>query len=353
MLREIERIIDDSCFVGGDTIIEFEDTFKNLCDANYCIACGNGTDALTIAIRCMDVKIGDEIIIPSHTWISTAEAVTMCGAKVRFCDTDSRRFTIDPYTLENIINEKTVGIIPVHLFGQSAEMDKIMSIAKKNKLWVIEDCAQAHLTKFREKYVGNFGVMGTFSFYPGKNLGAIGDAGAIVTNDREYALKARRIRNHGGIKRNEHILEGTNSRMDTIQASVLQVKTRYLKEWTQRRKVIAERYLDGINPMGQVELPYVDRLSVHTWHQFTIKTKKRDSIKTILEEKGIETRIVYPKMLSNLDVYKNKGYTEQFCEICEGYESEILSLPIYPEMYDEEVEYVIKSVNCAIEEISQ
>ena len=326
----IRDVIEKSLFVRGPYVEKFENDFARIIGANNCISVGNGTDALYIAMKAIGLEAGDEVIVPAHSWISTSETVTQANGKVVFCDTDKSTFTIDPLEIEKKITSRTVGIIPVHLFGQSADMERINQIAKKHKLWIIEDCAQAHLAHYKEKKVGMFGDMATFSFYPGKNLGAMGDAGAIVTNNNSLADKAAMYARHGGLKKGEHNIEGINSRMDGIQAAILSVKLPYLEKWTAERRKIANYYNDQLKFLKDLDLPKTAQDREHVWHLYVVKTEHRDKLAKHLLNNGIQTLINYPVALPFLPAYENYNYGSQ--DFPNAYENQlkILSLPIYP-----------------------
>ena len=240
--KSIKDVLMKTSFIGGENILQFETNFKKYIGVNHCISCANGTDSIEILLRTLEVKKGDEVIVPAISWISTSEAVTSVGAKPVFVDVHPDYYTIDLKKIESVITNKTKAIIPVHLYGQPVEMPKLMAIAKEHNLKVIEDCAQAHGAEFNKKKIGSFGDCASFSFYPGKNLGAFGDAGAMLTNDSKLAEKARLIANHGQKEKHNHIIEGRNSRMDSIHAAVLNVKLNYLNNWTNKRIEIAENY---------------------------------------------------------------------------------------------------------------
>ena len=240
--KSIKEVLVNTSFIGGEIVTEFETNFKKYIGVNYCISCANGTDSIEILLKALDIGKGDEVIVPAISWISTSEAVSSVGGKPVFVDIDPDYYTIDLNKIEKVITNKTKAIIPVHLYGQPVDMIKLMAIAKKHNLKVIEDCAQAHGAEFKSKKIGSFGDCASFSFYPGKNLGAYGDAGAMVTNDSKVAEKARMIANHGQKEKHKHIIEGRNSRMDSIHAAVLNVKLKYLDSWTSRRIEIALKY---------------------------------------------------------------------------------------------------------------
>ena len=341
----IKNVISTSSFIRGKYVDLFEEKFQEYFEVPYCISCANGTDALFIAMKSLDIKQSDEVIVPAHSWISTSETVTQAGGKVVFCDVDPDTFTIDPRKIQEKITSKTVGIIPVHLFGQPADMENIMQIADKNKLWVIEDCAQAHLARYKNKLVGTFGDIGTFSFYPGKNLGAMGDAGALVTNSEELQTKIKMYARHGGLKKGQHIIEGINSRMDGIQAAILTVKLKYIEEWTDKRILNASLYKKLINENSDLILPKVSDYAKHVWHLFVIKSSKRDELAKFLLERGIKTIINYPISLPFLEAYKYLNHSEKDFENAFKNQSLILSIPNFPELSKEEIEYIANSIN--------
>lgn len=337
----ISEVIKKSAFIRGSFVEKFEEEFAQTMQAKYCVSCANGTDSLYIAMRALGIKPGDEVIVPAHTWISSSETVTQAGGKVIFCDTDIDTFTINPAQIESKITSKTVGIIPVHLFGQPADMDPIMEIAKKNNLWVLEDCAQAHLAKYKGQQVGTFGNVASFSFYPGKNLGAMGDAGAATTNDQNLARQMAMIARHGGLTKGEHLIEGVNSRMDGIQAAILSVKLPYLQSWTKRRQEIAEIYDESLSKVEGITTPFKAGYSEHVYHLYVIKTKNRDEMQSYLHQNGIQTMINYPVALPFLPAYKKLGCSEVDLENVFNNQSQILSIPIFPEMQEKQLEKVV------------
>src|ERR1700720_2231575 len=255
----IAAVISDNAFIRGPYVDAFERKFASAADIKHCVSCANGTDALYLAMAALNVRPGDEVITTAHSWISTSAMITHSGAAVVFCDTDGATFTIDPAAIEAAITARTVGIIPVHLYGQPADMDAIMAIARRHGLWVIEDCAQAHLASIGGRQVGSFGDVATFSFYPGKNLGAMGDAGAVTTADEALARRMALFARHGGLKKGDHLLEGVNSRLDGLQAAVLSVKLRRLLDWTRRRQALARRYDELLSGIARVAIPGVAR----------------------------------------------------------------------------------------------
>ena len=340
----INDVIKNSAFIRGPYVDKFEEMFATAMKSKHCISCANGTDALYIAMNALGVENGQEIIAPAHSWISTTETITQAGGRVVFCDTELDSFNIDTEMIESKITEKTVGIVPVHLYGQAANMTKIMEIAKKHNLWVLEDCAQAHYAKHNNKMVGTFGDIATFSFYPGKNLGAMGDAGAIITNNTELSNKMTMFARHGGLKKGDHVIEGINSRMDGIQAAILSVKLPYLKKWTQLRQNRAERYSELLANCPDITIPKVLDNNEHVWHLYVIKNNFREDLSKFLFDKGISTVINYPVALPFLPAYKYlKHHIEDFPNAFKN-QSRILSIPIYPELTDRQIDYVVDSI---------
>lgn len=337
----IESVIGRSAFVRGPDVDAFEVAFAKLIGARHCVSCANGTDSLYIALKALGVKEGDEVIVPAHTWISSSETVTQAGGRVIFCDTNDLDYTIDVDAIESKITSKTVGIIPVHLFGHPADMDPIMLLAKKFGLWVIEDCAQAHLAKYKNKYVGSFGDVASYSFYPGKNLGAMGDAGALTTNNEQLALTMAMFARHGGLEKGSHLIEGVNSRMDGIQAAILNVKLKYLEEWTARRKSIASIYLNELTGLSEVALPHVNSNSEHVWHLFVMRHEQRDELKAFLSKNHVSTAINYPVALPFLPAYKYKNHQPSDFPNAFRNQSRILSIPLCPELKEDEQALVI------------
>jgi dTDP-4-amino-4,6-dideoxygalactose transaminase len=341
----IERTIKNSAFVRGLEVETFEENFAQLMGIENCVSCANGTDALYIAMHALGVKSGDEVIVPAHSWISTSATVTQAGGRVVFCDTRDSDFTIDVDAIEEKISNKTVGIIPVHLYGHPAQMDAVMRIAKKHNLWVVEDCAQAHLACFDGIKVGQFGDAATFSFYPGKNLGAMGDAGALVTSDPQIARRAARFARHGGLIKGTHELEGINSRLDGLQAAILNVKLPHLVDWTRKRRQLAKVYLEELKALDRFLSPQIDKRASHVWHLFVIRTERRDELKKFLLKNGVQTVINYPVALPFLEAYKYQKNSKQDFPNAIRHQNEILSLPIYPDMTEQMVKYVTKKLS--------
>ena len=340
--KAIFDVIEDSAFVGGKFVEEFENNFAHYLGVKHAIGVGNGTDALEVALWTLDLPKGSEVLVPANTFIATAEAVSRNGLKVRFVDCN-KYYQINVKSIEEHINENTSAIIAVHLYGHPANMKKILEIAKKHNLKVIEDCAQAHGAMIENKKVGTFGDIATFSFYPGKNLGAYGDAGAVVTNNDILAEKIKKYINHGRSEKYFHEFEGRNTRLDGIQAAILNVKLKYLDRWLEIRNEIAKKYLNEIkNP--KIKLPKVIENIYHAWHLFVIQVKKRDELKKYLEKKGIQIGIHYPIALPKLKAYE---YLKQDCSNFKACKEDkyLISLPIGEHLEEREIEYIIKTLN--------
>jgi dTDP-4-amino-4,6-dideoxygalactose transaminase len=339
----IAKVIAESAYIRGRQVDAFEQAWAKTLGVQRCVSCANGTDAIYVALRALGLRHGDEVITSAHSWISTSETITQAGGRVVFCDTDVDTFTIDPLDIERKITPATVGIIPVHLYGQPADMEVIMAIAKKHNLWVIEDCAQAHLARYHGELVGTFGNVATFSFYPGKNLGAYGDAGCVVTNDDRLADWMATFARHGG--KGDHVMEGINSRMDGLQAAILNAKLPYLPAWTAARRDVAARYDDLLGDVGDVITPKAARGRDHVYHLYVVRTENRDALRKHLSEAGISTVLNYPKALPFYPAYSYLGHVPRDFPVACFNQSRILSLPIYPEMGAEMIDYVVKCID--------
>ena len=338
----IASVIRESSFIRGRHVDEFEKSYASVMDVRHCVSCGDGTDAIYIALRALGVKAGDEVITTAHTWIASAETVTQAGGSVVFCDTEDRYFTIDPADVERKITPRTRGIIVVHLFGQTADMDPLLEIAKRHGLWIIEDCAQAHLARYKRRIAGTMGDVGTFSFYPGKNLGAMGDAGCLITNRDDIAGYSTLFARHGG--KGDHLIEGINSRLDGLQAAILNVKLKRLEQWTKARQLLASKYDEGLRGVAGIELPETRPGSEHVFHQYVVKTKKRDALKEFLASREIPTLINYQKALPFYPAYAHLGHTSDDFPVAYGNQFEIHSLPIYPELKSDEQTSVVTAI---------
>ena len=337
----IAAVIRDSAFIRGPYVEAFEVAFATAVSARHCISCANGTDALYIAMTALGVKPGDEVITTAHSWISTSAMITHAGGKVVFCDTDADTFTIDPAAIESAISPRTVGIVPVHLYGQPADMDAIMAIARRHKLWVVEDCAQAHLAQFRGQLVGTFGNAATYSFYPGKNLGAMGDAGAIVTGDADIAERMAMLARHGGLTKHQHRIEGINSRLDGMQAAILSAKLAHLARWTEARQAAAAVYDAGLKQIEDVTVPSVATDRTHVYHLYTIQHAQRDRLAAHLAANGVQTAVNYPVALPFLEAYRRLGHRADQFPNAHRHQSRILSLPMFAEVTPHQQKTVI------------
>lgn len=342
--QAFERVFERSWYIEGNEDADFEKAFAEYCSVRYCVGTGNGLDALMLALKALNIKEGDEVIVPSNTYIATALAVTYVGAKPVFVEPDIRTFNIDPSKIEEKITDRTKVIMPVHLYGQPCEMDSILSIAKKYDLFVIEDCAQAHGAVYRDKKVGTFGDAAGFSFYPGKNLGALGDAGAIVSNNKEIADKVRALGNYGSDYKYHHIYKGNNSRLDEMQAAFLKVKLPYLDKMNEERRRVANRYLTEISNKNII-LPYVINDIVPVWHVFAIRCSRRDELERFLNERGIGTNKHYPIPIHMQKCYQELEIKQGDLPVAEEISATELSLPMYYGMTNEQIQYVIECIN--------
>lgn len=339
-----ERVYDASWYISGEEGKKFEQAFAAFCGTGYCVGCGNGLDALTLSLRALRIGKGDEVLVPSNTYIATALAVTYVGAKPVFVEPDIRTYNIDVNRIEEKLTPRTKAIIPVHLYGQPAEMEEILAIAKKAGLMVIEDCAQAHGAAYRGQAVGSFGEAAGFSFYPGKNLGALGDAGAVVTNDEEVAMKVRALGNYGSDYKYYHIYQGYNSRLDEIQAAFLRVKLVHLERMNEERRRIAERYRSEISN-EQVILPYVINDVKPVWHIFAIRCERRDELADYLSSFGIMTNKHYPIPMHLQKAYEDLKIPEGELPIAEEISKTELSLPMYYGLSNDDISFIIEKIN--------
>ena len=338
------RVYTRSWYIDGIEDEAFEKAFAEYCNSKYCVGVGNGLDALMLALKALGIGVGDEVIVPSNTYIATALAVTYVGATPVFVEPDIRTFNINPTLIEGAITKNTKVIMPVHLYGQPCDMDPIMEIAKKYHLFVVEDCAQAHGATYKGKAIGSFGDAAGFSFYPGKNLGALGDAGATVTNDKELAKKIRFLGNYGSDYKYHHIYQGNNSRLDEMQAAFLSVKLPHLDEINVERRRVAQRYIDNIKN-SEVILPFVPENLTPVWHIFGIRCNRRDELEKFLNEKGIGTNKHYPIPMHLQECYSNLGFKKGDFPIAEEISATELSIPMYYGITDDEIQYVIDAIN--------
>lgn len=342
--KSIENVVESNWFIRGEKVQEFEDAYARYCGTRYCVGCGNGLDALYLLLRAYDIGEGDEVIVPSNTFIATALAVTYTGALPVLVEPDIETYTLDPSLIEAKITKKTKAIMAVHLYGQTADMDEINDIALRYGLIVIEDAAQAHGAVYKGKKAGNLGDAAGFSFYPGKNLGAMGDAGAVTTNDRKIADKVRALANYGSDYKYHHIYAGNNSRLDEIQAAVLLVKLQNLDKWNVYRQKVADQYLKGIKN-NKVFLPGRQKDRKHVWHIFALRIEDRDNFEKYLTSHGVGTTIHYPIPIHLQGAYKSLNTGKGMLPIAEEIADTEISIPMYYGISEEEVNYIIDVVN--------
>jgi dTDP-4-amino-4,6-dideoxygalactose transaminase len=331
-------------YIGGSYVTAFEFQFGKLSGAGHCVATSNGTSSLFLALKALGIGSGDEVITPAFSWISSSETISLCNATPVFVDVHPHTYTLDPDLIESHITPRTKAIIAVHLYGHAADVKRIRRICKKRRLFFIEDCAQAHLTLVNGRPVGTFGDAAAFSFYPTKNLGAYGDAGCVVTNSTRLAAHIRRLANHGALNKDDHLMEGLNSRMDVIQAAFLKAKLPYLKRWNRSRRNHAALYNRLLSGVEEIVLPAEMPGTTHTFHLYVIRTKKRDQLNEYLYKRGIETLIHYPKALTNTPAYAHLDLNRALFPVANALEKEVLSLPIYPELTETQIRYVCRNI---------
>lgn len=335
----LRLVFENSSFAYDDIIYQFEENFARYLNAIHCIACGNCTDALEIILRSMNIGKGDEVLVPANGWLSAAEAVCLVGGKPVFVDNHPDYYNIDPQFIRDKISDRTKAIILIHLYGLPANMDAILQMARTHGLKVIEDCAQAHGAAYQGKKAGSMGDAAAFSFYPTKNLGAYGDAGAIITHDKNIAERCRMIANHGQKARDQHLLLGRNSRMDSIQAAVLQTKLQYLESWNEQRRENAQLYAEILKDTPLI-LPKVPEGATPVFHLFVVRVKNRNQIIQKLKERGIGTGIHYPTPLPLMHVFSHLKSKAGYYPVACAQADELLSLPIYPELTEDQIVYV-------------
>jgi len=340
----IQGVLDSTSFIMGEELERFEEEFALFCNTKYAIGVANGSDALILALRACSITKGDEVITVPNTFIATTEAITHIGGKIAFIDINPKTYTIDVSKIEEKISNKTRAIIPVHLYGQPADLDPIIELAKKYNLKIIEDAAQAHGAEYKGKKVGSIGDVACFSFYPGKNLGAYGDAGMIMTNSEEITQKVKLLRNHGSIKKYEHKIEGYSSRLDNLQAAILRVKLKYLNKWNGMRRKNARKYNELLNNIDGIITPYEADYAKHVYHLYLIRTEDRNQLREKLKSNDIATGIHYPIPLHLQEAYKYLGYKKGDFPITEKASQEILSLPMFAELTDEQIGGIVEIV---------
>lgn len=340
----IQQVLDSSAFVGGPFVERFENEFAGFCGCRYALGVSSGTSALWMTLLSIGVGPGDEVITVPNSFIATAEAISMCGARPVFVDVEEQSYTMNTALLEKAVTPRTKAIIPVHLFGQPADMDPIIGFAERHKLHVIEDACQAHGSMYKGRPVGSMGIAGCFSFYPGKNLGAYGEAGAVVTSDSGLAEKIRMLRDHGQTRKYYHAVIGWNGRMDGIQGALLSVKLKYLPRWNDARRghaALYDRLLAGLNG---IILPREMNYARHVYHIYAVRTKKRDALVSFLAEKGIACLIHYPLPIHLQAAYRSFGLERGSFLISEKCAGELLSLPMYPELAENQIEQVTQEI---------
>jgi dTDP-4-amino-4,6-dideoxygalactose transaminase len=344
----IQEVIDQGAFAGGPFVTRFEADFATYCGCPHAIGVGSGTEALWLSLLALGVGPGDEVITVPNTFMATAEAITYCGARPVFVDVDERTYTMDAAALETAVTPKTKAIIPVHLFGQPADMDPILNFARAHGLFVVEDACQAHGAEYRGRKVGAFGDAACFSFYPGKNLGAFGEAGAVVTCNDELQEKIRTLRDHGQVRKYYHRMIGWNCRMDGIQAAVLRIKLRHLERANQLRRSHAVHYDRALNGIEEIVTPAHAACVCHVYHVYAIRVKERDEIIRLLAEQGIGSGVHYPVPVHLQEAYQGLGYKRGAFPIAERCSAEFVSLPMFPELTPAQVEIVIQGVKEAV-----
>ncbi len=340
ILREIEEVLDNTAYVLGPKVKSFEERFAAAHNVSHCLAVSSGTDGNHLALWALGVGHGDEVIIPANTFIATAWGATLCGATPVFVDCEADSYNIDPSKVEEKITSKTKAIVAVHLYGQSADLDPLREIARRHNIALVEDAAQAHLAEYKGKKIGGLSDICSFSFYPGKNLGAYGEGGAVTTNSDELIEKVKRYREHGSVKKYYHEVLGHNYRMEAIQGAVLGVKMNHIAEWTERRRQVAAKYRELLGDISELTLPVEMPYAKHVYHLYVIQTENRDELQSFLNENGVATGLHYPLPLHMQECFKNLGYKESDFPVTERLASHGLSLPMFPEMTDEQIEYV-------------
>ena len=340
LLKAWEEIIDCTGFVGGPWVNGFETQFASMLGADHCVSVSSGTDALEVALRALNVKSGDEVILPANTFVATAEAVMLVGATPVLVDCTYGTWNIDASLIEEKISNKTVGIIGVHLYGQPCDMDRLKEISSRHDLWLLEDSAQSHFAMYKEKMCGSLGTAAAFSFYPGKNLGATGEGGAVTTSDESLANRIHQIKNHGSSDKYVHEILGNNSRMSSMIAAALSIKLEYILEWTEDRRNNAKTYIKLLSNIEGIELPVVEEWANPVWHLFVIHTKRRDELHSFLKKNGVSTGFHYPVPLHMQKVFEHSGYVEGQFPNAEYNANYCLSLPMYAELSCDDIKHV-------------
>jgi dTDP-4-amino-4,6-dideoxygalactose transaminase len=344
MDEAIHHVLTESRFIGGAAVSRFENQFAARLGMPHCINTGNGTDALFLILKALALPAGSEVMVPAWGCIATAEPVSLAGLKPVFCEVDPHYYTIDPLRVKEKITSKTKAVIAVHLYGQVAPVTELKRICEQYNLFLIEDCAQAHLSEENGSVAGTVGVASAFSFYPTKNLGAYGDAGCVLTRNTQLAERVRRLANHGALQKDDHLMEGTNSRMDALQASVLSVKLNHLEKWNKRRAEIAAQYHNVLMEIDGLILPATRPGTTHAFHIYCVRTPYRDTLRTFLASKGIETSVHYPLGLPFTPAYRHLQHKLSEFPVTSVLQQEVLSLPVFPELTNEEVTTVCTAI---------
>jgi dTDP-4-amino-4,6-dideoxygalactose transaminase len=346
--QAIREVIDSSAFAGGPFVTKFEEEFAAFCESKYAIGLGSGTEALWLTLLALGIGAGDEVITVPSSFMATAEAITYCGATPVFVDIDERTYTMDPTALEAAITKKTKALIPVHLFGQPADMDPIMEIARDNELFVIEDAAQAHGAEYKGGKAGTLGDAGCFSFYPGKNLGAFGEAGAVITNDFDLQEKIRILRDHGQVRKYHHTMIGWNCRMDGIQGAVLSVKLRHLERGNELRRAHALKYNEAFANIEELVIPTEAKYARHIYHVYAIRVQERTDLLRFLDNKGIGYGVHYPVPIHLQEAYRGLGYEKGRFPVAERTAEEFVSLPMFPGLSQTQLDLVVEAIKDCI-----
>jgi dTDP-4-amino-4,6-dideoxygalactose transaminase len=342
--KAINTVLASGVLIGGSLVSEFEKKFATECGVTHCIGLGNATDGLFLSLKALGIGSGDEVITPAWSWISSAEVISLTGAKVVFADVDPQHFNLTSKSIAEKISPRTKAVILVHLYGQMADVVEIAALCKHKNIQLIEDCSQAHFSKFKTHFAGVIGACGVFSFYPTKNMGAFGDAGCIITNSDNLAEKLRRLANHGGLSKDDHAIEGFNSRLDTLQAAVLQVKLKYIHAWNKLRAQHASVYFSELKTVRSIELPVVRSDDQHTFHLFVIKASNRNELKNFLALNGVQTIIHYPKALPFEPAYQLFNHNSVDFPVATALQDSVLSLPVSHEITTDQILHVCKLI---------
>ncbi len=340
----VGRVLAEQCFVGGERVSSFEAAFGSAHHVKHCIGVGNATDALFIILKALEIGKGDEVIVPAHGWLSAAEMVLLAGAEPVFADVDAASYCLSVENVESLVSPRTKAIVPIHLYGQMADMQALKVFADRKGIFLIEDCAQAHFASNGGDMAGSVGIAGAFSFYPSKLLGGIGDGGCITTNDDDLAQKCRAMANHGGIEKNDHQMAGLNSRLDTLQAAVLEFKMQHVDDWITARNHIAGYYERELKGISEIVTPQISLGNAHNFHIYAIQAERRDELKAHLATAGIQTEIHYPKATPFTPAFSDLQHSAQSFPVSEKLQQAGLSLPIYETMTHQEVDYVVMTI---------